>query len=95
MPRYNVCYKGKWACYSSVVDDFITEFMPVSSYELWRSFVYGNAKRSLRENCMSIDDAVLGMCLNEKPDDIMKKAKQLGIDEKIVEAAIKKSMEAQ
>lgn len=94
MPRYNVCYDGKWACYSSIVDDFITEFMPIKEYELWRRFEYGNEKKPLDQNSMNINEAVLGMCINN-PNDVRKKAKQLGIEEKIVEAAIKKSMEAQ
>lgn len=40
MPRYNVEHKGKWACFSSVVDDFITWFMPKTDYEIWRKEEY-------------------------------------------------------
>lgn len=36
MPRYNVEYNGKWACFSSIVDGFVTEFMNKSEYEEWR-----------------------------------------------------------
>lgn len=94
MPRYNVCYDGKWACYSSIVDDFITPFMALDGYEKWRSKEYGHEKKPLDQNSMNINEAVLGMCINN-PNDVRKKAKQLDIEEKIVEAAIKKSMEAQ
>lgn len=36
MPRYNIEYNGKWACFSSISDSFITEFMDKDVYEEWR-----------------------------------------------------------
>ncbi|MCM1441160.1 MAG: hypothetical protein NC131_18455 [Roseburia sp.] len=42
MPRYNVQNEnGEWACFSSIVDDFITEFMPRAEYQAWREKEYG------------------------------------------------------
>lgn len=42
MPRYNVQRPdGQWACFSSIVDGFITEFMPIDEYQLWRLKEYG------------------------------------------------------
>lgn len=90
MPRYNVFYNGKWACYSSVVDDFITDFMTIDEYEKWRDFEYGRSKPDLTQHQMAINEAVLGLCLNEKPDIVRKRAKKLGIDADLIEAAIKK-----
>ena len=35
MPRYNVQYKNKWACFSSIIDDFVTCFLDKYEYEKW------------------------------------------------------------
>jgi hypothetical protein len=48
MPRYNVKNnKGEWACFSSIVDDFITDFMPKDEYEKWRKEEYGKDRKPL------------------------------------------------
>ena len=53
MPRYNVQNKeGKWACFSAIVDDFITDFMPRNEYQAWREREYGI-------HCGEIEDANL------------------------------------
>lgn len=63
MPRYNVQHPetGKWACFSSVVDDFITDWMPEKKYEKWRRKEYGihcgtvhNSNRMNYEEAMQI-----------------------------------------
>lgn len=36
MPRYNVEHNNKWACFSSIVDAFITKFVDKEDYEVWR-----------------------------------------------------------
>ena len=43
MPRYNVKRPsdGKWACYSTVVDDYVTDFMDEPDYRAWREKEYG------------------------------------------------------
>ena len=41
MPRFNVEADGKWACFSSIPDEFITPFMPREEYEKWREEQYG------------------------------------------------------
>ena len=41
MPRFNVESDGKWACFSSVPDEFITPFMTREEYEKWREEQYG------------------------------------------------------
>lgn len=53
MPRYNVQNnEGKWACFSSIVDDFITDFMSRAEYQAWREKEYGI-------HCGDIEDANL------------------------------------
>lgn len=92
MPRFNVCYNDKWACYSSIVDDFITDFMDAEEYEAWRNFEYGNANIPLCEaNQMSVEEAVFGLCLNNNAEYVRKTAECLGIDKEIVETAIRRS----
>lgn len=52
-------HKGKWACFSSIVDDFITEFMPLDEYERWRDLEYGKIKSNLNKaNKMDIEEAL-------------------------------------
>ena len=58
MPRYNVEHNGKWACFSSVVDDYITPWMPLDEYERWRTEQYGKTKGPLETaNRMPFADA--------------------------------------
>jgi hypothetical protein len=59
MPRYNVQRPsdGKWACYSSIVEDYITDFMPEDEYQEWREIEYGKHAGPLREtNQMTYED---------------------------------------
>jgi len=59
IPRYNVCHNNRWACFSSVVDDFITTFVTIDEYEEWRKNEYGRSIHSLEEaNKMSINEAL-------------------------------------
>lgn len=52
MPRYNVQRPdGMWACFSSICDGFITEFMPKDEYEEWRKKEYGVANYEPAEKC--------------------------------------------
>ena len=60
MPRYNVQNKnGEWACFSTIVDDFITEFMPRNEYQAWREREYGIHCGEIEDaNLMSYEEAV-------------------------------------
>ena len=51
MARYNVQrpQDGYWACFSAVVDDYITDFMPEDQYQAWREKEYGNQAGPLTE----------------------------------------------
>ena len=61
MPRYNVQrpLDGKWACFSTIVDDYITDFMSLPKYLDWREKEYGRTGNCpLSEaNVMNYDEA--------------------------------------
>jgi len=78
MPRFNVEYNGKWACFSTVTDEFLTEFMDKSNYEEWRKneirFVhYGkeNFKPAEQCNVYTMDEAVSSASLNHSRKDVI------------------------
>jgi len=66
MPRYNVKHNGKWACFSSIPDGFITPFMGKGEYEMWRKQEYGLDGYAPAEKCNTItmEDAVFSASLN-------------------------------
>jgi len=69
MPRYNVQRPsdGKWACYSSIVEDYITDFMPEDEYQEWREIEYGKQAGPMREaNQMKYEDAEYKRFLNKE-----------------------------
>lgn len=43
VPRFNVQRPSdkKWACFSTVIDDYITPFMSENEYQEWRETQYG------------------------------------------------------
>ena len=43
MPRYNVQHPTTkaWRCFSSIVDDWITDWMDEETYQKWRKQQYG------------------------------------------------------
>ena len=60
MPRYNVQnpMTKEWRCFSSIVDDWITDWMDEEQYQKWRKFVYGeNAKDLHLANIMDLSEA--------------------------------------
>lgn len=60
MPRYNVYNRktDKWRCFSTIVDDFITEWMDIATYEKWRKEQYGvNCGLLSEANQMSPEEA--------------------------------------
>lgn len=80
MPRYNVEYNGKWACFTSISDGFITEFMDKAEYETWRkmqysgksSFITGYGYKPL-ENCnkMTMQEVAFSIRLNRTHNEAM------------------------
>lgn len=60
MPRYNVQHPETkmWRCFSSIVDDYITDWMDEKRYERWRKRQYGINCGPVREaNIMTYEDA--------------------------------------
>lgn len=60
MPRYNVQHPDtkQWRCFSTVVDDWITDWMEEEAYEKWRDHEYGINCGTVHEaNQMSLEDA--------------------------------------
>ena len=61
MPRFNVNKPNtdEWACFSTIVDDFVTEFMPRSEYQKWREREYGIHCGEIEDsNIMNYKDAL-------------------------------------
>lgn len=60
MPRINVQHPQtkEWRCFSSIVDDWITDWMPEDEYEKWRGEEYGRHCGSVYEaNRMTLEEA--------------------------------------
>ena len=57
--RFNVEYKGKYSCYTTVADGFLEEFMELKEYEEWRTKEYGEDKEPLETaNRWSIHECI-------------------------------------
>lgn len=91
LPRYNVEYNGKWACFSTVVDAFITPFINEEQYESWRKEEYGRAGYSpvMECNLMTIQDAAFYASLNRPMEETVKCLLWAGISEKDIEKLTK------
>lgn len=83
MPRFNVEYKGGWACFSGITDSFITEFMDKAEYEEWRRFEYGEAAYKPAEECnvMTMKDAVHSITLNRPRENAVRCLLEAGFQE--------------
>lgn len=60
MPRYNVQHPTtkEWRCFSSIVDDWVTDWMDEERYQKWRETEYGRQAGPIREaNQMSLEEA--------------------------------------
>lgn len=60
MPRFNVQHPqtGKWRCFSTVTDYWVSDWMDENSYEKWRKNQYGNNCGSVYDaNQMTLEDA--------------------------------------
>ena len=61
MPRYNVQdpKTGLWACFSTIVDDFVSPWLKEESYQRWRVYEYGRHCGDIRSaNLMSLEEAL-------------------------------------
>lgn len=60
MPRYNVQHPitKEWRCFSSIVDDWVTDWMDEERYQKWREYEYGRRAGAIREaNQMCLKEA--------------------------------------
>jgi len=82
MPRYNVEHNGKWACFSTVSDGFITEFKEKADYEAWRLLEYGRADYLPAEKCnvMTMEEAVYSAYLVNEKESVINNLIEAGID---------------
>lgn len=83
MPRYNVEINGKWACFSTITDSFVSGIMPIDVYEAWREQEYGRNNIPLeRANQMPFVEALERMWLNNSPEDFCENLVSCGILER-------------
>ena len=61
MPRFNVQHPKtkQWRCFSSIVDNWITDWMPEDEYQKWREEEYGKSADPLcHTNIITLDEAL-------------------------------------
>ena len=80
MPRYNVEANGRWACFSTVVDDFVTKFMERKDYEEWRQDQYGRDNIPIEQaNQMSLARALRCLSLYHTDKEILDSLRECGL----------------
>lgn len=60
MPRFNVQHPvtKEWRCFSTVVDDYVTDWMDEERYQRWRLEQYGKQAGEIRDaNLMDYEEA--------------------------------------
>jgi hypothetical protein len=82
MPRFNVEHNGKWACFSSIVDGFITSFTDKEEYEKWRLEEYGRGEYEPAEKCnmYTMAEAIERASLNKTENSVIENLVQHGIN---------------
>lgn len=93
MPRYNVNHNNKWACFSTIVDNFVTEFTNKEDYEEWRKIEYGLKDYEPAEQCnmMTMNEAVQYIKLNRTYDETIACLIESGLSEEESKQIIKNS----
>lgn len=83
MPRYNIEHNGKWACFSSIADAFISEFMDKAKYEAWRKVQYGKYVYKPVEQCnmMTMEKAAFSIRLNRTHNEALECLCECGLPE--------------
>lgn len=80
MPRYNVELDGEWACFSGVVDAFVTPFVPRDDYERWRLDEYGKSCGPLEQaNRMTLREAMARLSTNRSDAEILQNLRDAGL----------------
>lgn len=88
MSRCYVEYNGKYACFSSIVEDFITEFMNKSDLEQWRMSEYGYSLRPVECTMKSIKEVAYSIHLNRTHNEAIKCLLESGLSEEESEQII-------
>lgn len=60
MPRFNVQHPvtKEWRCFSTIVDDYVTDWMDEERYQKWREYEYGRQAGEIRDaNLMDYEEA--------------------------------------
>ena len=60
MPRFNVQHPvtKEWRCFSTIIDDYVTDWMDEERYQKWRLYQYGQNAGEIRDaNLMDYEDA--------------------------------------
>ena len=60
MPRFNVQHPvtKQWRCFSTIVNDYITDWMDEERYQRWRIEQYGKQAGAIRDaNLMDYEEA--------------------------------------
>ena len=80
MPRFNVEVNGEWACYSSISESFLTEFMPLEQYEEWRDKEYGRNKTPLEHaNRTTLKEVLRDMSICHTDEYILRELRKAGL----------------
>lgn len=79
MPRYNVELDGEWACFSGIVDAFITPFIPRDDYERWRRDEYGKSAPLEQANRMTLREAMARLSTNRSDAEILQNLRDAGL----------------
>ena len=80
MPRFNVEVNGEWACYSSISESFLTEFMPLEQYEEWRDKEYGRNKTPLEHaNRASLKEVLRDISICHTDEYILRELRKAGL----------------
>lgn len=82
MAKQNVEYNGRWACYSSIADAFITPFMDEFDYEIWRKEEYGDRYTPIKKyTTIDIKEAVLNLRIYNSREFVLKNLVECGLSE--------------
>ena len=81
MPRYNIEADGEWACFSTIVDAYITPFVSEKRYEAWLRGEYGRSWKPVSEGYkMPFEDTLDAICLNRTREEVIEQLEFAGIN---------------
>lgn len=89
MSRLVVTYKNKYACYSTIIEDFVTNFMSLRQYNKWRIKEYGTYCSQIKPRTIhSIEDIIPNIINVHGLDHCKKTLKQCKISRKDIDTLI-------